>query len=168
MENVQDGQGTDKAWHFIQKAYDKVTNIQLAQKDVPMLRDYGENFVGNYGSTKDKHYITYGNVNPAYLGTKVTAENEPVNSDDNDGVTFDEVKPDAKNQAEIGNIIYSDMRNSIKVNATHDGYIALWLSDENNTWGIKLNKPKDENSQTEPEDTNIYEVKANQIIILAL
>ena len=162
MENVQDGQGTDKAWHFIQKAYDKVTNIQLAQKDVPMLRDYGENFVGNYGSTKDKHYITYGNVNPAYLGTKVTAENEPVNSDDNDGVTFDEVKPDAKNQAEIGNIIYSDMRNSIKVNATHDGYIALWLSDENNTWGIKLNKPKDENSQTEPEDTNIYEVKANQ------
>uniref|UniRef100_UPI003FEE3C28 hypothetical protein n=1 Tax=Fusobacterium mortiferum TaxID=850 RepID=UPI003FEE3C28 len=56
-----------------------------------MLRDYGENLLPiKYRETEDKHYITRGTINSAYLGEKVTEEDLPEVSDDNDGVKFEE------------------------------------------------------------------------------
>ena len=174
-ENIQDVEESDgaidKKWELIQKAYDKITNIQLAEKHSSMLRDYGENLVGNYSELEDRHYITSGDTNPAYLGEIVNNEDKPKLSDpnDNDGVVFGEVDPAITRNSEVKeNILYNNMRNRIKVTTTHSGYISLWLSDgQGNDYAWEDSGAKRLAIDTEPdnEESNkvyVYEVKKGE------
>ena len=98
-----------------------------------MEQDYGNNFVGSYDATTDaRHYITSGMTranwtHPAILGNIITAEDGPVNSDDNDGVEFSTNIDEKGNKI---NILYNNLTNEIVVKPTHSGYISVWLSDK--------------------------------------
>jgi uncharacterized repeat protein (TIGR01451 family) len=159
----------DKAGLFIQKAYDTLTDIQLAQKNLVMNRDYGDNFIGNYDATTDaRHYITEGEKY-VYLGKIIEEEYEPkVNeNNDNDGVVFDTVTINPNTNEKI-NYLYNDLSNKITINPTYNGYISIWLSENNNsqtTWNdaIRL-KLKIQNSEETEVETLQVEGKETDII----
>ena len=112
-------------WKFREKICDFTTDLELANLEKDMLRDYGENFIGSYNEYSGvRHYITKGE-NKAYLG-------ETVEEGTNDGVIL---KAKVAGEKKI-NILHNNFTNKITIKPNHDGYISMWLSEDSD---IKTN-----------------------------
>lgn len=104
----------ERVWHDtnIPDFTENSLNVKISH----MKRDYGDEKVLNENHDEAKRaYLTTG-----YLGDKITNENSPKDSDEDDGVVF------------IGNklqkqILFKNLKNRLLLTASEEGYISLSL-----------------------------------------
>ncbi|MDP0506648.1 MAG: hypothetical protein Q7K47_05370 [Fusobacterium sp. JB019] len=143
-----------KEWKLREKICDFTTDLELANLEKDMLRDYGENFIGSYDEYSGvRHYTTKG-INKAYLG-------ETVEEGTNDGVIL---KTKVVGDSKI-NILHNNFTNKITIKPNHEGYISLWLSEDsdvksnwNTSTSLNIRKITDE----VPSEKEAYVLKVTE------
>ena len=123
--------------------FDKNNQVSL----VKMESDYGEageGFIEIDSEDVARHYIISkeNGSKPAYLGEKISKEDKPQISDDNDGVEFDKLEITKSNDNR--NILFNDLENALDISTNSEigGYITLWLSDRDaKDWKDSINLP---------------------------
>lgn len=143
-----------KEWKLREKICDFTTDLELANLEKDMLRDYGENFIGSYDEYSGVRNYTTKGINKAYLG-------ETVEDGTNDGVIL---KTKVVGDSKI-NILHNNFTNKITIKPNHEGYISLWLSEDSdvkNNWdtstSLNIRKITDE----VPSEKEAYVLKVTE------